>query len=123
MSDPVARLPARPSLEQLRKQAKELSRSAGVPLHQAQLDLARRYGFESWPKLVHSVEAVDPSNRLAQSERLAEDLIAVVRSEDGDAERRIFEIIGRTYPHPDRRTQLRHYMAALGGAERSADDL
>lgn len=123
MSDPVARLPARPSLEQLRKQAKELSRSAGVPLHQAQLDLARRYGFESWPKLVHSVEAIDPADRLAQLERLAEDLIAVIRSEDADAERRIFELIGRTYPHPDRRTQLRHYLAALQGAEHRDVDL
>jgi hypothetical protein len=123
MSDPVARLPARPSLEQLRKQAKELSRSAGVPLHQAQLDLARRYGFESWPSLVHSVEAVDPSNRLARLEHLAEDLIAVARSEDADAERRIFELIGRTYPHPDRRTQLRHYLAALRGAEYHDVDL
>ncbi len=59
MSDPIARLPARPSLEQLRKQAKELSRSAGIPLHQAQLDLARRYGFESWPRLAHHVAATD----------------------------------------------------------------
>lgn len=122
MSDPLA-LPARPSLEQLRKQAKELSRSAGIPLHQAQLDLARRYGFESWPKLVHSVEAIDPSNRLARLERLVEDLIAVVRSEDADAERRIFELIGRTYPHPDRRTQLRHYLSALRGAEHRDEDL
>ena len=59
MSDPIARLPARPSLEQLRKQAKDVSRSAGVPLHQAQHDLARRYGFESWPKLAHHVAAID----------------------------------------------------------------
>lgn len=59
MSDPIARLPARPSLEQLRKQAKDASRSGGIPLHQAQLDLARRYGFESWPKLVHHVAATD----------------------------------------------------------------
>ena len=59
MSDPIQRLPARPSLEQLRKQAKESSRSAGIPLHQAQLDLALRYGFESWPKLVHHVAAID----------------------------------------------------------------
>lgn len=62
MSDPIARLPARPSLEQLRKQAKDASRSRGIPLHQAQLDLARRYGFESWPKLVHHVVATGPSD-------------------------------------------------------------
>ena len=123
MSDPVARLPARPSLEQLRKQAKDLSRSVGIPLHQAQLDLARRYGFDSWPKLVHHVASVDPSNRLAQLERLADDLLVVARSEDADAERRIFDLIGRTYPHPDRRTQLRHYLTALRGDERRVEDL
>ena len=59
MSDPIARLPARPSLEQLRKQAKDLSRSAAIPLHQAQHDLARRYGFDGWPRLVHHVAATD----------------------------------------------------------------
>jgi hypothetical protein len=122
MSDPIA-LPARPSLEQLRKQAKELSRSAEIPLHQAQLDLARRHGFESWPKLVHHVETFDPSHRLAQLERLADDLVAVARSGDGDAERRIFDLIGRTYPHPDRRTQLQHYLAALQGDQHRVEDL
>ena len=123
MSDPSARLPARPSLEQLRKQAKELSRSAAVPLHQAQLDLARRYGFENWPALVHGVAAQEPSDRLARLERLAEDLVRVVSSEDADAERRVFDLLGRTYPHPDRRAQLQRYLAALGGAERPADGL
>jgi hypothetical protein len=123
MSDPIARLPARPSLEQLRKQAKELSGSGGIPLHRAQLELARRYGFESWPKLVHHLEALDPSNRLAQLERLADDLVAVVRSGDADAERRIFDLIGRTYPHLDRRTQLQHYLAALRGDQRRVEDL
>ena len=48
-------LPARPSLEQLRKQAKDLSRSADIPLHEAQLELARRYGFASWPRLVEHI--------------------------------------------------------------------
>jgi hypothetical protein len=116
MSDPIA-LPPRPSLEQLRKQAKDLSRSGGIPLHQAQRDLARRHGFESWPTLVHHVATLDPSNRLAQLERLADDLVVVARSGDADAEQRIFDLIGRTYPHPDRRTQLQHYIAALRGAE------
>ncbi|HET9708583.1 MAG TPA: hypothetical protein VFP39_09815 [Gemmatimonadales bacterium] len=123
MSDPIARLPARPSLEQLRKQAKDSSHASGIPLHQAQLDLARRYGFESWPKLLHSVEAADPSNRLAQLERLADDLVSVAQSQDADAERRVFDLIGRTYPHPDRRTQLQHYLAALRGAEHRVEDL
>lgn len=73
MSDPIQRLPARPSLEQLRKQAKDASRSGGIPLHQAQLDLARRYGFESWPKLVHHVVATGPAG---EGRRLYEALAA-----------------------------------------------
>src|SRR5687768_16070233 len=75
------RLPARPSLEQLRKEAKDLLRDArtgeagavariaaitrGTPdaiiLAQAQLALAREYGFPSWPALVHHVEAATGS--------------------------------------------------------------
>ncbi|HJR63646.1 MAG TPA: ankyrin repeat domain-containing protein [Gemmatimonadaceae bacterium] len=72
-------LPERASLEQLRKEAKELLRdarggnsaalarldasgrtaSAGrVILAHAQLTIAREYGFGSWPKLVHHVESV-----------------------------------------------------------------
>jgi ankyrin repeat protein len=77
MSDLI--LPARPSLEQLKKQAKELLESitrkdasatallrrhhpAGqkenqtFALHDAQLVLARQYGFISWPKLKEAVE-------------------------------------------------------------------
>ena len=71
MSDPVStRLPARPSLEQLRKQAKyplRACRNADAvalervrrhkpqvtdPRPDAQFALAREYGFESWPRLV-----------------------------------------------------------------------
>ena len=71
-------LPAHPSLERLRKEAKDLLRavrggdtgalervtaatgtSHGVRiiLAQAQLALAREYGFPSWPGLVHHVES------------------------------------------------------------------
>jgi ankyrin repeat protein len=56
-------LPAAPSLEQLRKQAKELVRkqrggSAPLRLSDAQLALAREYGFPSWPRLKAYVERV-----------------------------------------------------------------
>ena len=52
-------LPAAANLEQLRKQAKELARADAVPLSRAQLALARRYGFPSWPKLRAFVERVE----------------------------------------------------------------
>jgi ankyrin repeat protein len=80
--DPAARrrtLPERPSLEQLRKEAKDLlrevraeeadaiariaairRRTSGEPpiLAHAQLAIAREYGFPSWPALVHHVQSV-----------------------------------------------------------------
>jgi len=78
---PVPRrlLPERPSLEQLRKQAKDLLRDArrgdasalaritaterstpgaGITLANAQFAIAREFGFPSWPRLVRHVEAV-----------------------------------------------------------------
>jgi hypothetical protein len=54
----VPDLPAHPSLQHLRKQAKARRRERGIPLHQAQHELARAYGFASWPRLVRFVEAV-----------------------------------------------------------------
>ena len=57
-SVPTRRLPERPDLEQLKRQAKELQQTSGCVLHEAQLELARSYGFASWPKLrayVHGV--------------------------------------------------------------------
>ncbi|HEY6141430.1 MAG TPA: hypothetical protein VI670_27045, partial [Thermoanaerobaculia bacterium] len=50
-------LPSHPDLEQLKRQAKELQASAGIPLHEAQTRLARDYGFASWNKLREEVEA------------------------------------------------------------------
>ena len=72
----TSKLPARPSLESLRKQAKKLARdiaggngdaiararaqlpSAGLPLshRDAQLVLAREYGFPGWKDLVKEIE-------------------------------------------------------------------
>jgi ankyrin repeat protein len=75
---PRRRLPERPSLEQLRKQAKEhLDRlRAGHPsvnLAAAQHALAREYGFDSWPKLAHHVGSMQPANRMLQPVELKSD--------------------------------------------------
>jgi ankyrin repeat protein len=51
-------LPDRPSLEHLRKQAKARRRARGIALSQAQHELARDYGFPSWPRLVDHVNAL-----------------------------------------------------------------
>ena len=53
---PPVPLPDEPSLEQLRNQAKDLRDQSGVPLWEAQLAVARRYGFTSWTRLKRQVE-------------------------------------------------------------------
>src|SRR4029453_5307360 len=59
-------LPKRPSLEHLKKQARERLRelqvrSPGTQLADAQHAIAREYGFPSWPKLKAHVDAVTAS--------------------------------------------------------------
>src|SRR5688500_16895800 len=79
MSVPRRRhLPERPSLEQLRKQAKEhldtlRAADPAVNLATAQHALAREYGFESWPKLVHHIETVRPAVLKLQPAELKSD--------------------------------------------------
>src|SRR5688500_18681378 len=48
-------LPDRPSLESLRKQAKKVARERSVSLRDAQLALAREYGFAGWQDLTGEV--------------------------------------------------------------------
>lgn len=109
MSDASSRLPGHPSLEQLRKQAKELLRAyrAGDPaaaqrvyaivprlaeagpsseakLADAQFVIARELGFDSWPKLVHYVAALS-SHGLEHFESLARDFVAAYKGEIGRA--------------------------------------
>jgi hypothetical protein len=59
----VKELPPRPSLEQYKKQAKDLvksKRGLGVKLTlaNAQFVIAREHGFESWPKFAKHIEAL-----------------------------------------------------------------
>ncbi len=52
---PSNSLPARPSLDSLRKQAKKIARDRSVSLRDAQLILAREYGFVGWQNLTAEV--------------------------------------------------------------------
>lgn len=75
---PHRRLPERPSLEQLRKQAKEhletlRSGDPSVSLSAAQHALAREYGFDTWPRLVRHVESTQPGRRMLQPAELKSD--------------------------------------------------
>jgi ankyrin repeat protein len=100
------KLPVRPSLEQYRKQAKELlkacksgdseaiqrikrhhphpskladsrTQSATFPLADAQLAIAREYAFESWPKFAKHIEALSrEGSPVSQFELAADALVA-----------------------------------------------
>src|SRR5687767_11917908 len=48
-------LPVRPSLDSLRKQAKKLARERSITLRDAQLVLAREYGYAGWQDLTAEV--------------------------------------------------------------------
>jgi hypothetical protein len=148
VSNSTRRLPARPSLERLRKQAKALlrdyrdadvravarfttiiprlsdpSESAGVTLADAQFVLAREYGFESWAHLARQVEFINPPDRLQQYERLVKDIVTVCQSDDAEALQRLADTLGRTHPYPDRRTRLQQILTALRGPESRIADI
>jgi peptide-methionine (S)-S-oxide reductase len=53
-------LPARPSAEHLKKQAKRLAKARGLVLAEAQRHLARDYGFKTWTALMARVRAESP---------------------------------------------------------------
>ena len=114
MSDSTPRLPSRPSLGQLRKQAKELVQQLriGDPaatdrlrkykpnfsepiLADAQFVLAREHGFENWPKLVHHIQAAQPPD-LQEHRRIAEDLVSAYNSGDPEAAARLNDLFHST---------------------------
>jgi len=110
MSDSTSRLPARPSLEQLRKQAKDLLKAfraadttavarvqtvlprlsdpADFALADAQFVLAREYGFDDWAGLARHVDTINPPG-LHRLEALAEDVATAYTSGNLDAIREI----------------------------------
>ena len=142
MSEPSRTLPARPSLEQLRKQAKDLLRlsesgesaaaqrfrnvlakEAEPSLADAQFVIAREYGFESWPKLVAHVEAINPSSRTAQFEQFAKDLASAYRIGEPDALKRLSEMLARHVTQDFVREYVQHRLNALTSTPRSDGDL
>ena len=85
-------LPPRPSLEQLRKQARErLAAMPGAKLADAQFALARDYGFDSWPKLARHVAAV-ARPEIAQQDQLARDMVAAYHRRDEAAATRLNDL-------------------------------
>jgi hypothetical protein len=61
----LMQLPDRPNLRHLRDQAKDRLRSgAAATLAEAQLRIAREYGFPSWTKLKQHVDSLDVRGQL-----------------------------------------------------------
>ncbi len=141
MSDSTSRLPSRPSIEQLRKQAKELLRAfrngdtaaiirigAAIPrlndpaqfddviLADAQFALAREYGFENWAELVRRVEVIAASSRREEFEQIANDLFGAYYG-DPDGLRRMGEYFGRYISLEELRERTQKRLSALPDAE------
>lgn len=76
-------LPPRPSLDSLRKQARKIARARSVSLRDAQLALAREYGFAGWRDLAAEVGrriGNDLESALAQARRaIHENAIVVLK--------------------------------------------
>lgn len=61
-------LPERPNLRHLKEQAKDLLKSGGAEsLTEAQFNIARLYGFASWPKLKAHVDSLAEVGQLKQA--------------------------------------------------------
>src|ERR671914_543796 len=67
-SDTPRQLPEPPNLRHLKEQAKDLLRSgAATSTSDAQFQIARRYGFASWPKLKAHVEELVAADALQRA--------------------------------------------------------
>src|SRR5215510_12378644 len=61
-------LPDRPNLRHLKNQAKDLFKSgAAASITEAQFNIARRYGFASWPKLKAHIDSLEEIGQLKQA--------------------------------------------------------
>lgn len=143
---PVHRLPDKPDLERLRKQAKTLRQyvDAGVPealdlvaefhprspdvfkLSDAQLVTARMYGFASWPKLKQHVELVERYSRsphnVAPSVDFADEFLRLACLTYGaDYPGRTREGDTLLAAHPDVATANVFTMAATGSLDSLGD--
>jgi len=150
---PSKSLPSSPSLDHLKHQAKDLLsahrvwnagalarirelhpkfagqsdaevQAAQFSLSDAQLVIAREYGFESWPKLKYHVETLARAHASAASpviapppaprgsveyhEQLAKDLVAAYESGDAAAIQRLNVHYGRAFTHDDVRAEIWH---------------
>jgi Ankyrin repeats (many copies) len=139
---PAVPLPDDPSLEQLRKQAKDVRdlARAGVPgaldlvaahhpegahpvtLTGAQLVVARHYGFPSWPRLKQHLELLDRYRRapdeVRQTAGLADEFLALACLRYGDdVPERWSRAAGLLAAHPAITRQSIHVASAVADAD------
>src|SRR3954470_10594070 len=93
----MSELPPRPNLDQLKRQARELQRRspAGMTLADAQLAIARDYGFASWARLKRHVESAREGTYLLRYVRTPDELRQLWRH--------LFTILGEPDSDPERR--------------------
>ena len=66
--DAVRVLPARPNLRHLKEQARDLLNAGGAKsLAAAQFQIARAYGFASWPKLKAHIDLLEEAGQLKEA--------------------------------------------------------
>jgi hypothetical protein len=140
MTDFTRRLPARPSLEQLHKRAKELLRdyragentalervrAAGIAdlenLAGAQFVLAKEFGFASWPALTQHVESIRTPG-IEPFDKLANDLAAAYVSGNSAAVREINWNLGTAFVWDHDPNTMKERLATWFASERRAPDL
>ena len=129
MSDTPTPLPANPSLEQLRKRAKERVRelrasgNLNATLADAQLVIAREQGFETWAKLKHHIETLRPPG-IEPFEQLATDLAGAYTSGDERRVRAINANLGTAFPtdfHDEEK--VRQQMSSWYASETRTEEL
>lgn len=129
-------LPEKPSLENLRKQAKSLLKSVksgqqdaldrvgpyfgdpkAIGLQYAQLVIAREYGFSSWVKLKRHVESAMPAGELT-GDQLANqflDLVSLIYGQvDNPGPPRFAQAVEILAEHPQIRTESIYTASAIG---------
>lgn len=133
-------LPNRPSLEQLRKQAKDLLRqlrngdlSASERLHKhkpnvddpiladAQFVLAREHGYESWPRLVHHIQSMQTPD-VEPHRRIAEDMLAVYNAGNAEAAARLNDVFHSTLDIEQIRDFIRDKLFNLPDTQQRLDN-
>jgi len=140
MSESTSRLPARPSLEQLSKQAKDLLRqyrsgeraaldrfhatelSRDATLADAQFVIAREYGFETWALLYHYIEAIRPPG-IEKLEQLAQLLADAYSAGDAATLRNLNRNYGTSFVWEHKTADMQRHLARWYASENRTSDL